>query len=69
VSGSGAMRTITVNTGTGNGTIRLNVTDNDSIQDIAGNPLGGAGLGNGNFTSGQTYTISKVYIFLPLIMR
>jgi predicted secreted hydrolase len=59
VSGSGATRTVTVNTGIGNGTLRLNVVDNDSIRDNAGNPLGGTGAGNGNYTSGQAYTLDK----------
>jgi len=57
VSGSGAIRTVTVNTGTGDGTIRLDVTDNDTIIDGDSNPLGGIGAGNGNYTSGQVYTI------------
>ena len=59
VSGSGVTYTVTVNTGTGSGTVRLDVTDNDSIKDIAGTPLGGAGAGNGNYTSGEIYTIDK----------
>jgi hypothetical protein len=59
VSGSGTTRTVTVNTGTGNGTLRLNVIDNDTILDAAGNKLGGTGGGNGNYLSGQTYTIDK----------
>jgi hypothetical protein len=59
VSGSGTTRTVTVNTGTGNGTLRLTVIDNDTIIDVAGNRLGGTGAGNGNFTTGQVYTISK----------
>jgi CSLREA domain-containing protein len=53
VSGSGAIRTVTVNTGSGNGTIRLNVLDDNTILDAANNPL------NGAFSSGQTYTIAK----------
>jgi hypothetical protein len=62
VSGSGATRTVTVNTGSGsgNGTIRLDVVDDDSIMDISNNPLGGTGTGNGNFTSGQVYSLLKV---------
>ncbi|MFH1906500.1 MAG: hypothetical protein ABIL11_03815 [Chloroflexota bacterium] len=33
-------------------------------------PLGGIGPGNGNYTSGETYIVDKVYtLFLPLIMR
>jgi hypothetical protein len=59
ISGSGATRTVRVSTGTGNGTLRLVVLDNDTILDMAGNKLGGAGLNNGKFTTGQTYTISK----------
>src|SRR6185369_2018366 len=59
VSGSGAIYTVTVNTGSGNGTIRLDVVDDDSIVDIADNPLGGVGVGNGSFTGGESYTILK----------
>ena len=43
VSGSGAEYFVTVNTGTGDGILRLNLVDNDSIQDTTSNPLGGAG--------------------------
>jgi len=50
---------VTVNTGTGSGTVRLDITDNDSIQDAAGNRLGGTGNGNGNFNAGEVYTIDK----------
>jgi len=60
VSGSGTTYTVTVSTGFGNGTIRLNVIDGDSIQDASGNPLGGAGANNGNFMVGQTYTVNKI---------
>jgi CSLREA domain-containing protein len=56
---NGASASVTVNTGSGDGTIRLDVVDDDSITDSAGNKLGGAGTGNGNYTSGQTYTIDK----------
>jgi hypothetical protein len=63
VSGSGSTYTVTVNTGSGSGTIRLDVVDNDSIRDGSNHPLGGSGAGNGNYASGQTYTISKSYTF------
>jgi len=63
VSGSGSIYTVTVNTGSGSGTLGLNVIDNDSILNQFSNPLGGAGTGNGNFTSGETYTITKAWIF------
>ncbi|MBK9926593.1 MAG: M4 family metallopeptidase [Anaerolineales bacterium] len=59
VSGSGNTYIVTVNTGSGNGTIRLDMVDDDSIKDAANNPLGGVGTGNGNFTGGETYTITK----------
>ena len=59
ISGSGTEYTVTVNTGSGNGTIRLDVVDDDSIRDAANNPLGGAGAGNGNYTNGQVYNITK----------
>ncbi len=55
VSGSGTTWTVTVDSGSGSGTIRLDVVDNDSIVDGAGNPLGGPGLGNGNFTTGEVF--------------
>ena len=56
VSGSGTSYTVMVNNLLGVGTLGLNLVDNDSIVDSAGNPLGGVGTGNGNFT-GQTYTV------------
>jgi hypothetical protein len=56
VTGSGTTYTVTAGTGVGSGTLGLNLVDNDSITDSVGNPLGGSGAGNGNFT-GQTYTI------------
>ena len=63
VSGSGASYTVTVYTGTGEeGTIRLNLTDDDSIVNSDLTPLGNAGAGNGNYTSGEGYD----YFPLPL---
>jgi CSLREA domain-containing protein len=62
ISGSNATYTVSVNTGSGSGTIRLDVTDNDSILSSASTPLGGTGSGNGNFTSGETYTISSLIV-------
>lgn len=51
--------TVLVNAGKGNGTLRLDVFDDDSITDAGGNPLGGVGAGNGDFTAGETYVINK----------
>jgi hypothetical protein len=56
---SGASYIVQVNTGSGNGTIQLYVVDDDSIRDSVGQPLGGAGTGNGNFLNGEIYTINK----------
>jgi hypothetical protein len=61
--------TITVNTGGGVGTIRLDVIDDDTIKDAAGLPLGGVGLDNGTFTSGEVYQIDMRQLYLPLVLR
>jgi hypothetical protein len=47
-----------VSTGSGSGTIGLNLVDDDSIIDTNGTPLGGKGAGNGDFT-GLAYTLDK----------
>jgi hypothetical protein len=39
--------------------LRLDVVDDDSIRDSAGNPLGGTGTGNGDFNTGEAYTIDR----------
>jgi len=59
ISGSGSTRTVTVNTGLGNGLIRLDVVDDDSIKDASNQPLGGVGAGNGNYSGGETYSVQK----------
>jgi subtilisin-like proprotein convertase family protein len=66
VSGSGSLFTVTVNSGTGDGTLRLDLVDNDSIQDGVGNKLGGTGAGNGNFNAGQFYTLDRTS---PAVLR
>ncbi|MEJ6979879.1 MBG domain-containing protein, partial [Pedobacter sp. P351] len=58
VTGSNSSYTVNVNTGSGNGTIGLNIIDNESVKDADNIPLGGTGAGNGNFT-GEIYTIDK----------
>jgi len=55
VSGAGATRTVTVNTGSGNGTIRLDMLNSAGIIDSVGNPIG-----NLPFAAGEVYTIIKV---------
>ncbi len=68
VSGSGATYTVTASTGSGSGTLGLDVVDNDSIKDSVGNPLGGAGSGNGNAT-GPTYTVDRTPPLVSSINR
>ena len=58
VSVSGTTWTVTASSGTGSGTLGLNLVDNDSIIDSTSNKLGGAGTGNGSFT-GAVYTIDR----------
>ncbi|MBU0618482.1 MAG: LamG domain-containing protein, partial [Planctomycetes bacterium] len=56
---SASVYTVTVNTGAGDGTLRLDLDDDDSITSTAtGDPLGGTGNDNGDFT-GETYTIDR----------
>jgi hypothetical protein len=49
---------LTVNTGTGNGTIQLNFLDDDTLVNAVENPIGGVGVGNGNY-AGPFYSVSK----------
>ena len=58
ISGSGRNYTVTASAGSGSGSLGLNLRDNDSIANVVGTPLGGAGVDNGNFT-GQAYSIAK----------
>jgi hypothetical protein len=53
--------TVTVITGIGSGTVKLNLIDNDSIKNSQSAPLGGAGTGNGNYTGGETYSIDRTF--------
>lgn len=59
VTGSGSIWHVTANTGTGDGTVRLNLADNDTIQNALSQKLGGTGSGNGDYSVGQSYTISN----------
>ena len=49
VSGGPTIYTVTVNTGTGDGTIRLDVLDDDSIRNAANLPL------DGGYTGGELF--------------
>nr|WP_303648719.1 PKD domain-containing protein [Haloarchaeobius litoreus] len=63
VTGSGSTYTVTVDSITGDGDLRLDVTDDDSItSDGTGVELGGAGTtgaGDGGFTGGETVVIDN----------
>lgn len=59
LSGSGQDYTVTVNTGSGEGTIGIELNDDDSIEDVTSKKLGGTGSGNGDYTSGDYYTIDR----------
>ncbi|WP_167546990.1 SdrD B-like domain-containing protein [Stieleria maiorica] len=59
LSGSGSVYTVTVSTGLGDGTIRLNVVDDDTIKDAYNNFLGGTGINNGGFDSGEIYVVDR----------
>lgn len=69
VSGAGSDYIIHVDTGTGDGTLRLDVLDDDSIKDFTLNPLGGAGAGNGFFTAGGVYIVDKSIVSVTSILR
>lgn len=60
VSGSGSMYTVTVNTGSGNGTIRLDVPNSATIKDLSNNDLS-----NLPFEIGEVYTVQKNSVPLP----
>ncbi|BAL99988.1 MULTISPECIES: beta strand repeat-containing protein [Caldilinea] len=54
VSGAGSVYNVTVSTGTGSGTLRLDIPGTATIADPAGN-----GLSNLPYTSGQVYEVDK----------
>ena len=56
VSGGPSVYIVTVDTGTGSGTLRLDVLDDDTITDGSGNILG---PGDGSFSTGEVYTLDK----------
>jgi hypothetical protein len=59
VSGSGTTYTVSVSTGSGDGTLSIDLADDDTIVNSASVPLGDTGAGNGDYTSGEAYTIDK----------
>ncbi|PKN93168.1 MAG: hypothetical protein CVU44_12125 [Chloroflexi bacterium HGW-Chloroflexi-6] len=63
VTGDFDVYTVSVDTGNNNGTIRLDVTDGDSIIGLDSSPLGGMGIGNGSYTMGEVYDVIKDVTF------
>jgi hypothetical protein len=62
-AGSDREYSVTVKTGTGNGSIWLQVVDDDTIVDsVSLDPLGQSGKGNGDYTGDQPYSIKKLPI-------
>ena len=57
VEGTGTIYTVTVADIAGQGVLRLNVVDDDSITSVSHVPLGGSGLSNGGFQNGQAFQI------------
>jgi len=58
VTGTGNRYQVTVDTGTGNGSLQVRLRDDDSIQNLNWMVLGGLGLENGNAV-GPKYTLDK----------
>jgi hypothetical protein len=58
VSGSGATRTVSVNTGSGNGTLHLDIPNSATILDTTFNLLTSL-----PYLGGQTYTVKKKFVF------
>jgi hypothetical protein len=59
VTSTGYARLVIISGISGQGELRLDLIDDDSIVDGEGAPLGGAGIWNGSF-QGQTYTVDQV---------
>jgi len=68
VIGSGTVYTVSINTGSGSGTLRLDVEDNETIVDEALNPIFGNGY-QGNFTGGESYKVRFFQNYLPVVLQ
>jgi hypothetical protein len=65
VSGSGSVYCVTVNTGKGIETIRLDLPSSGTVTDLAGHSLS-----NLPFTSGKTYNPDDAFeLFFPMFFR
>lgn len=59
VTGLGSQYAVTVNTGSGDGALFLDLIDRDTVTDTGGVPLGGAGLVNGDYINVDACTIDR----------
>lgn len=57
---TGSTYNVTVANVAGVGTLRLDLTDNGTIADAGALPLGGPSSGDGDFTSGESFTVNAV---------
>jgi predicted outer membrane repeat protein len=64
VSGGPTVYTVTISTGSGDGTLRLDVPDTATVIDLAGNPLSGL-----PYEAGESYTIDKTAPTVVSILR
>ncbi|MHC4504125.1 MAG: hypothetical protein ACYTFI_12525, partial [Planctomycetota bacterium] len=65
---SPSVYTVTVGNITGEGDLGLDVVDDETIEDTAAGPLGGAGPSNGNHTGDEVYTIDTTAPDAPLVI-
>jgi len=68
INGSGNLYIVSVNNGSGVDALRVDLLDDDSITDQAGNKLGGGGSGNGNYLAGETYIVDRAAPFVTSII-
>jgi hypothetical protein len=64
--GGGALYFVTLDGVHGNGSLRLDLIDNDTIVNGLSEPLGGAGAGNASF-QGQSYSVLQAFPYLVSI--
>jgi hypothetical protein len=57
---NGSTYTVTVSPGTGAGSVRVDLVDNNSIRDRFGQALGGQAIGDGSFTDGDSYLVQPL---------
>ena len=64
-SGAANVYTVTASVGTGVGTLRLDLIDNDTVRDAANNALAGASSANGAFT-GEAFDVNNPGVVPPV---